>query len=138
MGHIGFFVAAVPLVATGAGGHAAMLAVPLSSCDNNTHVVSSHLVDASRRHGSVVEAQVGADLLQALGPVAPPPQVQRVVAPHQQVRHVGRQAGVQVGLVLAQARLSRQEPAGKPNQSHSVILALSSLHRTKNNKQTLN
>lgn len=76
------------------------------------HVVGSHLVDASRGHGSVVEAQEGADLLQALGPVAPPPQVQRVVAPHHQVRHVGRQTGVQVGLVLAQARLSRQEPAG--------------------------
>lgn len=49
------------------------------------HVVSSHLVDTSRGHGSIVEAQEGADQFQALVPVAPPPQVQGVVAPDHQV-----------------------------------------------------
>lgn len=112
-------------------GYAATLAVPVSSCDN-THAVGSHLVDASRGHGSIVEAQEGPDLLQALCPVAPPPQVQGVIAPDHQVRHVGRQARVQGGLVLAQARLSCQEPAGTQTR-----VTWSSWHKQKKKKTQL-
>lgn len=69
-----------------------------------------YLVHAPWRHGAIVQAQEGPHRLLTARPVALTPQVQRAVVPHHGVRQVGRQAGVQIRFVLAQADLGGQGP----------------------------
>lgn len=69
-----------------------------------------YLVNATRGHGAVVEAEERLHGFLATSPVALTPQVQAVVAPDDRVGQTGRQTRVQVRLVLAQARLSGQKP----------------------------
>lgn len=83
-----------------------------------------YLVDAARRHGAVVEAQERSHGLLAPGPVAPAPQVHGAVVPDDGVRRADGQAGVQVRLLLAQARLRGEEPARGGGERKSSPVAL--------------